>query len=579
MAIRISSFAGEIPRLIPRLLGVNYAQIAQNTKLENGNLLPIRRGRFVSRLESAAKTIYKNGDEWLSWPGLVKVVPAPIAEDRLYITGDGAPKVLADGITTPLALPRPTSTPTAATSSAPGETFFTVLYAYTWVTDLDEESEPSNLSNELIVDTSATVTLSGFSAAPAGRRVNRMRIYRSQTSALGSTELYFIHERPVSSAAFTDVIEDNPINELLPSADYNPPPADLQGLIALPNGMMAAFVGKRLYFSEPWRPHAWPEKYILTVDFEIVGLGCFGSSVAVMTKGHPYVAQGLTPDSMTLERLRVNLPCVSAQGIVDLGYAVAYPSPEGLVTISLNGTSVPSKQVMTMDQWRMMQPESFVAGQFSGRYMASYSYYDAASDTEKRGMMLMDLSGEQPFLLRASDDADAMYFEIGTGILYLLRNDTDIYEWDALAEDYGEYLWRSKKFVLSGYSMFTCMLVEGDPSLTAQQLKEISEKNAAKRLRNRQMIDAGMTGGTIGEEAIGLVAIGGSLLDPVDNIDITFSVTLYGDGEPIWTGYDLNKVMRLPGKKRYTTWEIEFRSNQSITGVVLAYSPTEIAET
>ena len=127
MPIRIASFAGEIPRLIPRLLGDNYAQIAQNTKLENGNLLPIRRGRFIKRLDEAAKTIYKNGDDWISWPDHVKVVPGPIAEDRLYITGDGAPKVMVGGITTPLALPRPTSTPTAATSSTPGTTFFTVL--------------------------------------------------------------------------------------------------------------------------------------------------------------------------------------------------------------------------------------------------------------------------------------------------------------------------------------------------------------------------------------------------------------------------------------------------------------------
>ena len=55
-----------------------------------------------------------------------------------------------------------------------------------------------------------------------------------------------------------------------------------------------------------------------------------------MTKGMPYVAQGTHPENMTAARLDVNLPCVTARGIVDMGYAVAYPSPYGLVMISAN---------------------------------------------------------------------------------------------------------------------------------------------------------------------------------------------------------------------------------------------------
>lgn len=577
MAIRIASFAGEIPRLIPRLLQQNFAQIAQNTKLEEGDLLPIRCGRFVTRLDEAAKTIYKAGDRWLAWATHVHVVPGPVASDRLYITGDGAPKVMADGQTTLLALSRPASPVVASTGSAiDDDTYFTVLYAYTWVTALDEESEPSDLSNEVLVDTSATVTLSGFADPPAGRRVNRMRIYRSQTSALGATELYFIAERTAQTGNFVDVIADNPIQEVIPSTDFNAPPDELSGLIAMPNGMMAAFSGKKVYFSEPYKPHAWPEKYVLTVDYDIVGLGCFGSSVAILTTGSPYVAQGTAPENMVMDRLRVNLPCLSAEGIVDLGYAVAYPSPRGLVAVSQNGAAVASETVLTMDQWRFMQPETFIAGQFAGRYMASYDYADE-NGIARRGIMIMDLSGATPFLVRASDDADAMFFEVGAGRLFILRNGVDVYEWDAISEPYGELLWRSKKFVLNAWSMFTCILIEGDPSLTAAQLQEINAKNAAKRDRNAELIASGQTGGTIGEEAIGLTTLGGSLLDPVEETDVTFSATLYGDGQAIWTGYDLNRIMRLPGEKQYRTWEIEIRSNQSITGLVLAYSPTEIA--
>ena len=145
MAIRIASFAGEIPRLIPRLLNDNYAQIAQNTKLEQGNLLPIRRGRFVTKLSAAAKTIFRHGNDWLSWSSVVDAVPGPVASDRLYVTGDGAPKVRFNGSFYPLALERPSAAAHAATSSTVDDAnSFTVLYSYTWVTALNEESEPAD---------------------------------------------------------------------------------------------------------------------------------------------------------------------------------------------------------------------------------------------------------------------------------------------------------------------------------------------------------------------------------------------------------------------------------------------------
>ncbi|MGL1400235.1 hypothetical protein ACSTI4_24935, partial [Vibrio parahaemolyticus] len=76
---------------------------------------------------------------------------------------------------------------------------------------------------------------------------------------------------------------------------YNPPPAGLRGLTAMPNGMMAAFDGKDLYFCEPYLPHAWPASYTLTTDFPIVGLGAFGTSLVVMTTGNLYLVSGTAP--------------------------------------------------------------------------------------------------------------------------------------------------------------------------------------------------------------------------------------------------------------------------------------------
>lgn len=576
--IRIASFAGEIPRLLPRLLQENYAQVAQNTKLENGALLPIRRGKLITRMPFDCKTIYRLGDKWLGWDKFVDVEPGPVASDRLYVTGDGKPKIIVNGQTYDLALARPSSRIIATVNGTPDvDLSSTVLFSYTWLTEFDEESEPADLSDGVMWSPGLTINLSGFGQPPAGRAINRMRIYRSQTSALGDTTLYFIAEREATAADFVYDENTYPMNEVITSTGYNAPPDDLSGLIALPNGIMAAFSGKKVYFSEPYRPHAWPEKYVMTVDYAVVGLGAFGSSVAVLTEGMPYVLQGTTPDTMTSQRLEVNLPCLSATSIVDLGYSVAYASPQGLVTVSQNGAVVASLNLLTMDQWRAMGPESFVAGQYSGRYMASYDYLDEEGMLQ-RGMMIFDLSGAQPFLVRASDDADAMYFELGTGRLFLLRNSRDVYEWDAITEPYGEQYWKSKKFILSTFTNFGCVMVEGEDAMTKAQKAQIAARNAATRARNRQTLDNDASGGAIGALGLNMVPLAGSLLEPVESDEAAFSVTIIADGKPVATIYHMNVPVPLPSGFTARTWEIEVRGNQMITGLILAYTPTEIAE-
>src|SRR5690554_4312899 len=107
--IKLVGFAGEQPKIIPRLLGDNFAQAAYNTRLDDGGLTPIRKQRFVQQLSDVPPegfgTIYYHGGVWMAWPGLVYAAPGPVATDRLYIMGDGAPKMMVGPATYALALP------------------------------------------------------------------------------------------------------------------------------------------------------------------------------------------------------------------------------------------------------------------------------------------------------------------------------------------------------------------------------------------------------------------------------------------------------------------------------------------
>lgn len=524
--IRLANFAGEIPKLIARLLPENHAQIAENVRLDDGALTPMNNPVAVTTASPAPKSIYKWGSTWLSSTVDMTYAPAPVAEDRIYMTGGSKPQMRRLSVTYDLEVRRPADSPmVTVTGSASGDERTTYVYAYSYVTQFGEESEPSPLSNEVTWGAGQTITISGIRApAQSGRAIMWVRIYRSQTSSTGATDLYFIDDIsvPSSTTSYSDNPSTKKAQEPISSLSYNAPPDALRGIIPLPNGMMAAFDKKRLLFCEPWLPHAWPEKYILTAESEIVGLAGFGSAVAVMTKGPPYIVTGTAPENMLMEKLEVTLPCVSAKGIVDLGPAVAYPSTDGLVLVDAGGARIVSEGLVTPAQWKAMKPETFIAGRHGGKYVAAFD-----GGAANRGVLVFDLSGGQPFISRRSDYVTAMHNDAQTGALYVVTNGTTIYEWDSASGAAAEMKWRSKKFVSPTYLNYGAILIEG---------------------------------GT------------GARTDTISP-----GVAVIADGVTVATITRMNSVQRLPGKSAATTYEVEVRGKTQITAISLGFSPEQLA--
>lgn len=577
--LKLIGFAGEAPKVIPRLLGDTFAQAAYNTRLDDGGLTPIRKRRFVRQLTGAPPegfgTIYLHDGEWMAWPGQVYAAPGPVANDRLYVMGDGAPKMIVGGTTYPLAIAVPATALTAAVSgAATSDLGSTRLYVYTWVTDFGEESEPCPVSNEVYWKPGQTVTLSGFAATPAGRNITKQRIYRSQTSTTG-TQLYFIAERAAATTDFVDNIPPESIQEPLPSLEWNAPPDDLTGLVAGPNGMMAAVRGKEVYFCEPYRPHAWPEKYVLTTDYPVVGLAWFGTSLAIVTEGVPYVASGTAPENMAMEKTELNLPCINARGIVDLGYTVVYPSHDGLVQVSTSGTSVATAGLFTRDDWLRLNPQNMVAGQYNGRYFTSYSYSDVRGQ-EFRGSFIIDLTGSQPFLIRSDVRANVMHYDIPSGVLYMLVGDS-IYEWDALSEPYDLQSWKSKLFVIPTPTNFGAILVEADEGLTDEEVAAIEAEIARIKAENETLFALPSLGGELGGAALNVYEVNGDMLEPIPTVNRTVSVSVYADRKLVATIGKVNQMARLPSGFKADKWEIEVMSDMPITQILMATTGMELA--
>lgn len=585
--IKLAGFSGEQPRVIPRLMPEASAQSAVNTKLDDGALTPMRRSAFVANADSAAyQTIYRHRDEWLGWDSVVNAAPGPVADDRLYYTGNGAPKLLVEGVSYNLAVPRPKTaltvyfegeffSPPSTEPPEPRIIFYTRLYCYTWVTSLGEESEPSDVSDTIEWSAGKKVELFGFETPPAGRLITKQRIYRSQTGQTG-TYFYLIAERNVTTSLFLDEVPVDGFQEPLPSVSWNAPPDGLSGLTALPNGMMAAFVGRRLYFCEPFRPHAWPEKYVLTLDTDIVGLGAVGSTILVLTTGQPYFVQGATPESMQMQRIEANFPCINARSIVDLGYAIAFASNEGLVVATGDGQmKIATPNIFSRDDWLALSPHTMIGAQIDGRYVAFYSA--TGSDGEQdEGMLLIDLSGTS-YLIRSDAKASAAVYDVPTSALYYLEaGSNDIRQFDAPNARRLVYYWKSKEFVLPYPENFGAILIDTDRPLVVPD-PLIDDDVAAVIAANRILIAAGSIGGDLAADVIGAYSVAGDMLGyvPKPVVDV-FNVRIYADKKAVAEIKTVNTVVRLPSGFTARTWEVDVSSDVQVQRIAMAKSVDEL---
>lgn len=117
--LKLDQFKGVAPKIAPELLADGLAQIARNTKLDSGNIIPYPEPVIVgsSGRTGTTRTIYPlvNPDTddlvWMSWEDEVDVAtPAfePVVdEQRFYYTGDGVPKVTTYDLATSGSAPYP----------------------------------------------------------------------------------------------------------------------------------------------------------------------------------------------------------------------------------------------------------------------------------------------------------------------------------------------------------------------------------------------------------------------------------------------------------------------------------------
>ena len=346
--------------------------------------------------------------------------------------------------------------------------FFAAVTGMTQINGLYGTVTQVTGANTFVVNIDSTA----FTAYAAGgtvqlteREITHIRLYRTVVSAQGVATYFYVTELPVLTTSYADTILPSVVslNEQLTSGEYFAP-TTLDGFVAMPNGSMLGWKDNQIYFSEPYKPHAWPVSYQRATEFNIVGVGVIGQTAVICTEGIPYLCTGSHPANMTLTKIgAMSYPCSSKNGIVALPNGVYYPSYQGLVMISAGAPEIATRTLMSQNNWQSLVAADYLnATLFNGSYIGYSGLAGGAFDSgafddgafamgsvgDSRAGVIIDFNDARIALNKVEFDYQPVNIQrdIWTSEVLVIMNGA-VYQLD-LAErnDEGSYVWWSKEY-------------------------------------------------------------------------------------------------------------------------------------
>lgn len=321
----------------------------------------------------------------------------------------------------------------------------TRAYVYTMVNSYLEESAPS-LANVVsltyldYVEVTTTVpTFTGYSPRSA------TNIYRT----FGTNPTYFkITTTNLGSNVYKDeTYKSSDIGVPLPSLDWDLPESGMTGLVALPNGFFAAYKNNMLYFSEPFRPHAWP--YAMSFPNNIMGICADAQSLVVTTNTGASIVLGSLPSNMSQQKLPLPQAGIAQRLMVNLEGSVAYASADGIVLVQgSQSTMALSQKFYSREDWRA----TFASIADDARFGYTDGYLVMVSSQEAKGIIIR-LDEAAGTLTQFNETFDSMFYLPITDTLYYSKG-ANVYRLRDSAAAYYTLDWWSKEFTMQDYKNF-----------------------------------------------------------------------------------------------------------------------------
>ena len=456
-----------------------------------------------------------------------------------------------------LGVPTPDVAPsvsvTAATVDTDEKTAFYPFYTFTYVWEpsytegqatsrmgVEMESQPappsSSFAKEVFYGAGQTITVDTLvSAAPSKEMLAgdvKKRIYRAiggiwaQVGEIPLTQQSFVDTYPTEVEDPEEAGVDNTIGRELRSAEWNPPPYNLKNLTNMSNGVMAGSVGRVVYLSESYEPHAWPLGGEYTLDSPVVALAALDTTLVALTRDEPVFLQGSSPYDIRVSRTGIPQGCVSKRSVAVVNGEVWYISPDGIVATSPSGSRLITEGLFSYRQWReFFAPDSTATDAIENMAETVGVYHDMRYyGFAPQGAFIFDIANNT--FTTTDVKATAAYADRRTDSLVLVQDgETDIKEWNM-----------------------------GDKALTTQYVSRVYTMT--------RPINFGWC--QVEAESYGA-------LD-------TIICRIRADGKLIHTQTVKGREpFRLPGHNQYRDWVIEIDTNVSVFKVVMAQSQEEMA--
>lgn len=395
------------------------------------------------------------------------------------------------------------------------------------------------------------------------------RIYRTIGT---NTDYKFVAEIPVANTTYNDTIPSATVslNNGISTLDTLVPLKNLHSLVLLANGALAGAAGNQLCLSEAGKPYSWPLAFRYTIPFNIIALVPAGNSVIIMTDGFPYGADTTVPEAATPFKIPGDTfsPCVSKQGVVDIGSGAVYPSRDGLYVATTGGARNITELLYTEEEWRKLQPATFKAAFYDSRY---YAMHD--SPGAELSAMFMLHTKEPDSTVAFSERVDAIYTNPWDSRLYVAKANL-VYQWDE--DDNNRYLtyWQSKENQLGRPVNLSVAQVHARYSDIRPVNNSILDVNTAL------LADVNNVNGEIACAEVGVYEIAGSALLPVPaETPGSVQFTLLRDGVPVYTKQVTSSdAFLLPGDEKSDVYGVQIASSIPVYSVNMAQGMAELKQ-
>ena len=614
VAIRVDNFAGMAPRVSDRLLPYNFAALATNCHLIDGNLeaqrFPAKLAEFsvpyvVTRVYRIPDT---PDDKFIGFENEeTDVVPGQLvndAFDRYYKTDGSTPqyntrsRILQDLPWLNLGVDQPdiVGAGTSITPTGGVEPVETRAYVFTFQTEYGEEGQSSlPISVSGPPDASWDISLIPQPADPVGPpAITSINIFRTVTGQAGGVEFYFVDSVSAGTTSYSDTKANLEIvvNRILQSETWTKPPDGLLGLIGHPNGFFVAFKGRDLYMSVPFQPHAWPDSFILSTETNIVAVGIWGQSICIATESQPYVATGIRPDGLSLQKFDMKEPCSKRRSMVSMDDGVYYASVNGLIRITAAGVVNVTLPWVDQHEWQ----------EFFFPFLI-----DAAR--ERTNKYIGWTTFTQGFIINPQEQRSAFtYVSWDRGITGVIQDiySADViivsqniaYIWDPWYTSYQTYDWLSKEFDLPKPINFgalemkfrdTQQINQLDPA-TLLELTDYNTKRFAagplNTLNNHAINGVRVYPNIVSGVVQSRQPLGGSPLYDLDYFNQTpagASITVFADGQEVFygtayaNGFTKKVIFRLPDGFKSDLWQMRINGSGPLASVAIAETRKELA--